>query len=119
MMMAKIKEANRLPRYAAIVFFFLAIAVYSLFQARFLIIGPRVSVTTPRDGSIADTDVVTMQGVAKNAAWLSLNGRQIFTDEDGNWSEKLVISEGQSVMTVQAKDRFGRETEKKVRIYLN
>lgn len=89
---------------------------YCLYQARFLILGPQVSVQTPKDGVVVDSALIDVNGKAKNAAWLSLNGRQIFTDEEGLWSERLIVSTGLSIISVAARDRFGREVEKQIRI---
>ena len=91
---------------------------YCLFQARFLILGPQVSITTPTDGETAGP-VVIVSGKARNAAWISLNGQQIFTDEKGLWKEKLIVSAGVSIMTVTVRDRFGREEEESVRVVFN
>lgn len=118
-MMQVIRETSHLPRYVAIILFFLLIIGYSLFQARFLILGPRISIDYPPDGARAENELVLVQGRAQNAAWLSLNGRQIFTNEEGYWKEKLLLPQGLSIMTVTARDRFGRETEEKIRIFLN
>ena len=41
-----------------------------------------------------------------------MNDRQMFTDEEGEFSEKLLLSYGYNIITVKAKDRFGRETKK-------
>jgi hypothetical protein len=106
------------PRYAFSIIFFLIIAGYAIFQARVLLVGPQIWVTSPQDGSTVETSLVVIEGQAKNIAWISLNDRQIFIDEQGMWSEKLLVSEGISIMTVKARDRFGRETEKRIRIVL-
>jgi len=95
------------------------LALYSLFEARFLIFGPQVTITEPRDGFVGTSPLINLSGKAKNAAWISLNGRQIFTDGKGNFSEKLIVSKGLSIMSVNVIDRFGRENQKQVRIILN
>ncbi len=97
---------------------FLLFILYVLFQARFLILGPQVWITSPADGETVASPVVTVSGRAKNIAWISLNGRQIFTNEEGFWSEKLLVSRGMSIMTAQVRDRFGREREESVRVIL-
>lgn len=97
---------------------FILLAGYSLYQARFLILGPQIWVESPKNGETVEDSLVIIRGRAKNIAWISLNGRQIFTDEEGNWSEKLIVSPGLSIMTVKARDRFGRETEKILQIVL-
>lgn len=92
---------------------------YFLFQARFMVLGPMLEITYPQNGALVASSIVDIEGRAKNIAWISLNGRQIFTDEDGHWSERMVVSPGTSIMTVKTKDRFGRETEKSVQIFSN
>lgn len=94
-------------------------AFYCLFQARFLILGPQVSVVSHEDGTAVGERQTTLSGTARNAAWISLNDRQIFTDEQGHWSEKLILGDGLSIMTLRVRDRFGRESTESVRLVLN
>ncbi len=98
---------------------FLLLVSYSLFQARALILGPQVSIETPRDGETVREPLLTLSGKSRNAAWLELNGAQIFTDENGYWEEKLLVSSGLSIMTIKVRDRFGRVDTDEVRIILN
>jgi hypothetical protein len=91
---------------------------YILFQARFIILGPRIWIDAPLDGAVVNTPIVTLSGRAENAAWLTLNGAQIYTDQDGHWEEKLPLAEGPSIMRVHVRDRFGRESEKEITIIL-
>ncbi len=107
------------PKYGLLVVLFILLTSYSIFQARALLTGPRVWITSPEDGRVASNHLVVIEGQSRNVAWISLNGHQIFTDKEGNWSEKLIVSKGTSIMTVEASDRFGRETKKSVRIVLN
>jgi len=107
------------PRKVAVIAFLVLIALYTLFQARFLILGPRLTIESPHNGAVLDNDVVVIKGTAENIAYLTLNGRQIYTDTKGNWSEKLVAPKGTSIMTVSARDRFGRSTERRVTVVLN
>lgn len=104
------------PKHILIILLFLLLTAYSLYQARFLILGPQVWITSHLDGETAASSIITISGQARNAAWLSLNGRQIFTDERGFWEETVAVSEGASIMTVKVRDRFGREKIKHVRI---
>lgn len=99
--------------------FLLFILAYALFQARFLIIGPRISVETPRNGDTVAGGPMTISGHARNISFISLNDRPIFLDEEGYWSEKLIAQRGLSIMTVKARDRFGRETAKVITILIN
>ncbi len=107
------------PRHWLLIALGALFALYCLFQARFLILGPRIWITSPTDGFVATSPIIPIIGEARNAAYLSLNGSPIFTDEEGHWEEKLILSPGTSIMTVRARDRFGREVERSVRIILN
>lgn len=106
-------------RHAILIFLGVLFACYVLFQARFIILGPGIAITSHTDGSIVHEPSLTLSGTVRNAAWLTLNDRQIFTDENGHWSEKLILAEGVSIMTIRVKDRFGREAVKSVHLVLN
>jgi hypothetical protein len=106
-------------RHAALLAVGIVFAVYCLFQARFILLGPSIDIASHQDGAVVLEPSLTLSGTARNAAWLSLNGRQIYTDEKGFWSEKLILAEGLSIMTVRVRDRFGREASESVRLVLN
>lgn len=86
---------------------------YSLFQAQNLMSGPVITLEASQKNS---DDVATIQGVAKNVAFITFNGRQIFTDRNGVWSEPFVLSEGYNIIVVSAQDKFGRVKEKTVEL---
>jgi hypothetical protein len=106
------------PRSGILIFLFILLASYSLFEARALLTGPKIWIDNPQDGETLENPLLILKGRSKNIAWISLNDRQIFTDETGAWSEEVIVSQGLSIMTVSARDRFGRETKKSVQIVL-
>lgn len=80
--------------------------IYVLFQARFLLAGPQIFVE-----ELPNTQqerLVYLVGRAENIVHISLNGRQIYTDKDGNFKEALVLENGYTVATLRAEDRYGR-----------
>ena len=99
----------------------LALVSYAAFQARFVILGPRVKITSHADGEVVESSLVVIEGKASNISWISLNDRQIFTDEKGFWSEELVVSEGLNVITVKVRGKMSEKGEKteSVRIIYN
>ena len=59
------------------------LASYGTYQAREYLRGPSLYIeSTAQDGAL-----VHIGGEAKRIAFLSLNGKQIFTDENGLWQE--------------------------------
>jgi hypothetical protein len=80
-----------------------------VFQARYLIIGPQISLITEPIGPQNERQVM-LAGNARNISRLWLNDRQIFTDPDGDFTELIVLENGQSIQTLRATDRYGRTT---------
>ena|SRR5690606_31866964 len=111
-----VREAR--PRHYIIAAIFLIIGAYALFQARFVLLGPRLAIVSHQDGAVVSEPLITLAGTAKNASHLSLNDRQIFTDTEGSWSERILLSEGINIATLRARDRFGHEKSEMVRIFL-
>src|SRR3989344_3005573 len=105
-------EGRRLARFGIIAIVLFGIIGYSLFEARFLIEGPIVTVTGPKEGEVATSSLIEITGKAQNISDISLNDRKIFIDEEGHFSEQLLLSYGYNILTLKAKNRFGRETKK-------
>jgi hypothetical protein len=59
---------------------------------------------------VSHTQHVTVTGTAKNIVKLTLNGREIHTNETGDFTHELVLENGYTILTLAAQDRFGRAT---------
>ena len=81
---------------------------YTIFQSRNLIGGPKITIETPKNGSVVTDPLVEVKGIAKNTAELSLDDRPIFTDEQGAFDEHILVNSGYTIHKVTAKDKFGR-----------
>ena len=89
---------------------------YTLFQARHLIRGPVVTIHTPQNGSTVSEPLLVIEGTTQNISFIDLNDRQIFVDEEGQFSEKLLLAYGYTIMTIRARDKFNRETTKTIEL---
>lgn len=87
----------------------LLMSAYVLFQARYLINGPEITLTAAPP-LVSNEQRIELTGRARNLSRLWLNDRQIFTDADGNFREALLLEKGYTVATLRAEDRYGRET---------
>ncbi len=96
----------------------LVIVVYSIFQAWKLITGPVIDVYTPENGATYSKNLIELYGRARNTAYLNLDGRPIFTDKDGYFREKLLLSPGYNIIKLDATDKFKAYTEKKLEVVL-
>ncbi|MFZ2253409.1 MAG: hypothetical protein WAW13_04570 [Minisyncoccia bacterium] len=96
-------------RIASIFFIVSLIVFYVQFQARNIIQGPALTITNTLP-SIQHERRITINGTAHNVVKLTLNGKEIHTDEDGAFSHTLVLENSYTIMSLNAQDRFGRTT---------
>lgn len=101
---------NYIKVFVAIVFI-ASLAYYTYFQAKDFLNGPVVEVFFPTDGLLVNESFIEIEGSAQNISHLTLNGRQIFTDNTGEFKEQLLLAHGYNIITIEAKDRFDRTTQ--------
>lgn len=85
---------------------------YTTYEIQRVAFGPRIEVTSPKNGSSILSSLTKITGIAKNIKEISLNDRKIFVDEQGNFSEEILLSYGYNAVVLKASDKFGRNTEK-------
>jgi hypothetical protein len=89
---------------------------YGLFEARRLVEGPVITITAPANGSATSSPLITVQGVAENVSFLTVDDKTVSADTSGHFSVTLSPPAGYTIITVAALDRFGRRTRKSVSI---
>ena len=92
----------------------LVVLLYGLFEARRLLEGPQIIIDFPAHGSATSSALVVVTGMAQNIAFLTINDRPSFTDEQGRFVYHFSPAAGYTVVTVAAADRFGRRTSRSV-----
>ena len=93
----------------------LLVLMFVIFQARYLIVGPRIVITTAPSGP-QNVRTIEIAGVAYNISRLWLNDRPIFTNATGNFKEAIVLENGYTITTLRAEDRYGRSTKVDTRL---
>ena len=89
---------------------------YGIFEARRIIEGPRITIASPINGSAVGGPLVTISGTIQNAAFFTINDRQVLSDDRGNFSESFSPPPGLAIIEVAARDRFGRMMTKELQI---
>lgn len=97
----------------SLVVLFLAIGVFSYIKMDYVIKGVKIKAEIDKTGN---SSLVYIKGSAKNAVYVSLNGREIFIEKDGTFREPVALQEGLVVVTIDALDKFGRSKEKKFEV---
>ncbi|OIP76800.1 MAG: hypothetical protein AUK16_03035 [Parcubacteria group bacterium CG2_30_44_11] len=96
--------------YSFLVIVGLLFIAYTIFQARFILAGPRITFNNDV-ANVQSERVVILEGDTANIVKLTLNGREIYTDKPGHFKEALVLENGYTVATLEAYDRYGRSHE--------
>ncbi|OHB25179.1 MAG: hypothetical protein A2542_02765 [Parcubacteria group bacterium RIFOXYD2_FULL_52_8] len=91
---------------------------YGGYQLRDIMAGPQLQITYPENGVRLERDHLVLAGTSKDIASLHINGRQIFTDQDGNFTQDLLLLNGYNVIEVRATDRLNRATTKRLELTL-
>ena len=95
---------------------FLFIISYSIFQTKAISRGVTLNIANIKDGEVSSSGILTLTGTALHATYLSVNNKEIVVDEKNGFSEELVLSDGYNIITIEAKDKFGKATEKSFRV---
>ena len=96
--------------------FFILIAAYAIFVSRDLIFGVTIKNVSIVDGAKVTDSVLQVTGNAKNAIYVSLNGREISVDQDGNFNETIALLVGYNIVQIRATDKFGYVDEKNYKL---
>ena len=103
-------------RITLVVIISILILGYGLFQARNLINGPEINISSPKNGDSVVDPLVIVSGSTFNITHITLNDRQIFVDKQGKFIEKLLVPPGYTIIKLAAQDKFGRVTQKLVEL---
>ncbi len=90
----------------------LLIGLYAYEQSREYLKGPQIVILEPKNGVTVTESLIVVSGNAQNVAYITLNGDSIFVDSKGNFRQKLLLLSGYNILTINAKDKFGRKVEK-------
>lgn len=97
------------------VLLFTFISIYTFVQMREILYG--VDIKANISDYIESTHISQISGQAKNAIYLTINGREISVDKDGSFTENMALPYGFSIITLVAKDQFGKIIEKTMEVY--
>ena len=106
----------RLIRLSVIIFVAVIIILYALSRSLNYIHGPQIEIFQPINGSAIASSTVTIIGRADRVNSLSLNGKTVFIDESGNFQETILVLPGVNMITLSAKDQFGRSVNNQLEL---
>lgn len=107
------RRDSRLTKIALIVFF-VAVLMYAYFESRGILYGPIITVAS--NLTLVRDPYIEIRGHAEHIASLAMNGREISVTEAGIFTEPFVLAPGDNRILLDAKDKYGRTTQRVVEI---
>ncbi len=82
--------------------------IYGLVKAYPLLSGPAIHLDSPAAYATLPDGFVTVSGTALRTETLTLNSGVLLIDENGRFSTSLTLPSGDAILSLTARDRFGR-----------
>jgi hypothetical protein len=96
------------------------LVLYTLFNSRLLRKGPEITDLNIYNGQVFNEEnLIEITGKAENISFISLNGRQIFINEDKEFREKILLTNKINLVEIFAEDKFGKNTNERMYLTLD
>jgi transcriptional regulator with XRE-family HTH domain len=93
---------------AGLVTLLLAITGYLGFQVRQIVRAPDLMVVEPADGFATENAIVAVRGQTDPEARVSINGIQVLTDKNGQFTTDIQLERGLNVLEITGAKRYSR-----------
>lgn len=92
------------------------VGIYIVFQYSAVLFGPELVVTFPKNGQIIKDNILRVGGKTNPYATVSINDSETYVDITGNFRKLIYVFSGRQKITVIAKSRFGKQTQKVITV---
>ena len=106
----------RLIKIGAGALIILLIAGYALSRSLNYARGPHITVLEPEHGAAILASTTLVRGQVERANNITLNGKALLIDEEGHFSETIIVFTGVNVITLEASDQFERSVEMRIEV---
>ncbi|OHA27331.1 MAG: hypothetical protein A3C06_00575 [Candidatus Taylorbacteria bacterium RIFCSPHIGHO2_02_FULL_46_13] len=111
-------DTRALVKITLIIFALVGLSAYAYVQTRAILTGPTLLILSPANGaSVASTSPqITLRGEAHNISFITINGLQMFVDEQGKFARTLLLANGYNIITIEAQDKFNHSVKKELQL---
>ncbi|MBP7832988.1 MAG: helix-turn-helix domain-containing protein [Candidatus Levybacteria bacterium] len=113
---SKDKFSLKSPKTLLILGVVLIILGYIMYQFSFLVVGPKLEIQSPKEGSVVSENIVVVSGKTEPSANVLVNGEDVYVDLSGAFKKTLYLESNQEQIEIVAKNRYGKETKKQVEV---
>jgi hypothetical protein len=100
----------------SLIILILIIFIYGLFRIYPFIVGPVITLNSPYDGQVIPDATFLVTGKVTRAKVITLQGRPITIDKEGNFKETLVTHSPYTILVLEAEDVYGKRVKKIVNV---
>ncbi|MEF3691428.1 MAG: helix-turn-helix domain-containing protein [Candidatus Moraniibacteriota bacterium] len=107
------------PKILSIVFislFFLGLLFYLYYNLNNFISNPELVILNPTNNSIIEESSVVIKGRTDIGNNLFINNQPVLVDEEGFFSENIILKEGVNIITVRSVNQFNKEAIESVSV---
>lgn len=94
----------------------LVAVIYGGFKGYPLLAGPNIELVDPLDGEVVSSTTFQVSGKVKRVKEITLQGRQIPIDTNGEFKETLVPQMPYTILILSATDFYGKTITKMIRV---
>ncbi len=114
-------DAKKIVKVGSLSIFFIMIILYGVFVSKDFIFGVKIKNVSleglsAQSGATVKKNIMKVNGNAKNAINLTLDGREISVDQAGNFNETIALLPGYNIINITAEDKFGYRDEKNYKL---
>ena len=104
-------------QYGGLALLAIVVVGYGVARASDLLFGIDLKVAPVAMGQTVTDSLVAIEGSAKRAVGVSINGHTVPLSQDGTWKDTIVLLPGYNPIHVAAADKFGRETVSQLTLF--
>ena len=90
--------------------------IYGGWRAYPLVAGPHITITSPKDGDIVSSSTFQISGKVSRVKNISIQGRSVPIDKDGNFNEILVSQPQSTLINILATDFYDKTITKTIHV---
>lgn len=80
--------------------------------------GPQISLEcTDCQNIVSNTQTYDISGKTANIAEIYIGNKKIYINSKGSFKESVLLYPGENIISLHAKDRFGKEVKKDIAVY--
>ena len=113
------KSTPVLIKFSLVAVIIAAVLAYVFFNTRIFIAGPQIIIESPVTGMSTSESLIQIKGQVLHSSFISINDRAISVNDEGYFTEQLLLLDGYNVVIIKAKDKFERQVTKKLDLVYN